>query len=74
MIIIGMEQIALTQDKKRAQVQSVLLLTDGLANNGLVSQAGIIQEMKKMQDLGLGAVCRTSQREQVQMVACSNLK
>lgn len=51
-----MEQIALTQAGERAQVQSVLLLTDGHANQGLVSQVDIVREMKNMQDLGLGAV------------------
>ncbi len=52
----GMEQVALTCGGEKAQVQSVLLLTDGLANNWITTKDGIIAEMKKMQDQGLGAV------------------
>ena len=51
-----MEQIGLTHGGERAQVQSVLLLTDGLANQGISSKEGILAEMKKMQDQGLDAV------------------
>ena len=51
-----MEQIALTCGGEKAQVQSVLLLTDGLANCWITQKNGIIAEMKKMQELGLGAV------------------
>ncbi len=51
-----MEQISLTSDGKKAQVQSVLLLTDGIANCWITSKNGIVAEMKKMQDLGIGAV------------------
>jgi hypothetical protein len=52
-----MEQIALTQgDAEKAPVQSVLLLTDGHANQGLVSKLHIVQAMKNMQEKGLGAL------------------
>ena len=56
MYSLGMEQIALTNGGEKAQVQSVLLLTDGHANHWITSKDGIVAEMKKMQDLGLGAV------------------
>ena len=47
----GMQQIGLTAGQKgRAQVQSVLLLTDGLANEGIKSKDGILGEMRKLQD------------------------
>ena len=52
----GMEQVALTNGGEKAQVQSVLLLTDGLANHGITHKAGIIDQMTKMQNEGLGAV------------------
>ena len=46
-----MQQIGLTAGRKgRAQVQSVLLLTDGLANEGIKSKDGILGEMRKLQD------------------------
>ena len=46
-----MQQIVLTAGQKgRAQVQSVLLLTDGLANEGIKSKDGILGEMRKLQD------------------------
>ena len=46
-----MQQIGLTASRKgRAQVQSVLLLTDGLANEGIKSKDGILGEMRKLQD------------------------
>lgn len=51
-----MEQIGLTHGGEKAQVQSVLLLTDGLANQGITSKEGILAEMRKMQDQGLHAV------------------
>ena len=47
----GMQQIVLTAGQEgRAQVQSVLLLTDGLANEGIKSKDGILGEMRKLQD------------------------
>ena len=52
----GMEQIALTYGGDHAQVQSVLLLTDGHANHGITSKDRIVEEMKKMQEQGLHAV------------------
>ena len=51
-----MQQIALTSGGDNAQVQSVLLLTDGQANRGITSKVGILSEMKKMQEQGLHAV------------------
>ena len=45
----GMQQIAFCEGE-RAQVQSVLLLTDGLANAGITTTEGILQEMKKIQN------------------------
>ena len=45
-----MEQITLTHGGERTQIQSVLLLSDGLANEGITSKGGILSEMKKMQD------------------------
>ena len=45
-----MKQIVLTAgDDSRAQVQSVLLLTDGLANEGIKTKDGILGEMRKLQ-------------------------
>ena len=52
----GMEQIALTQGEEKAHVQSVLLLTDGLANQGIMYKDGIINQMKIIQNIGLGTV------------------
>ena len=47
----GMQQIGLTAGQKgQAQVQSVLLLTDGLANEGIKTKDGILGEMRKLQD------------------------
>ena len=51
-----MEQIALTYGGDHAQVQSVLLLTDGHANHGITSKEAIVEEIKKMQEQGLHAV------------------
>ena len=56
-----MEQIALTSGGDNAQVQSVLLLTDGLANQGITSKEQILAEMKKMQEQGLHAVSTVSE-------------
>ena len=61
LIVLGMEQIALTYGGDTAQVQSVLLLTDGLANQGITSKGGILAEMKKMQEQGLHAVSVVSE-------------
>ena len=44
-----MEQIAFCKGE-HAQVQSVLLLTDGLANEGIQGREGILGEMRKIQD------------------------
>ena len=35
---------------ERAQVQSVLLLTDGLANEGVTGKEGILAKMRELQD------------------------
>ncbi len=48
-----MEQVASTYGEERSQVQSVLLLTDGLANHGITNKPGILEQMKKMQNEGL---------------------
>ena len=48
LLISGMEQIAFATGEK-AQVQSVLLLTDGLANEGIKTKDGILAEMTKLQ-------------------------
>ena len=46
----GMHQVILTAGQEgRAQVQSVLLLTDGLVNRGIKSKDGILGEMRKLQ-------------------------
>ncbi len=57
---VGMEQIAVTNAEEKSQVQSVLLLTDGLANYGIRSTAEIVEQMKVMQDKGIGAVSTSS--------------
>ena len=54
--LTGMEQVALTNGQEKAQIQSVLLLTDGLANHGITSKTGILNVMEQMQKEGLGAV------------------
>ena len=51
-----MEQVAVTNGLEKSQVQSVLLLTDGLANHGITHKAGILSRMEKMQNEGLSAV------------------
>ena len=48
--ILGMEEVAYNSGSKKAKVQSVLLLTDGQANQGVSSKEGILAEMKKLQD------------------------
>ncbi len=44
-----MKQITTSQEQK-SQVRSVLLLTDGLANNGIRVPAVIIKKIKKLQE------------------------
>ena len=44
-----MEQVAFCQGE-HAQVQSVLLLTDGLANEGIQGKDSILAEMVKLQN------------------------
>ena len=48
--ILGMEEVAYNSGSNKAKVQSVLLLTDGQANQGVSSKEGILAEMKKLQD------------------------
>ena len=55
-ICTGMEQIATSKSEEKAKVQSVLLLTDGLANEGITGTANIINQIKKFQVEGMGAV------------------
>ena len=45
----GMEQVVQCTGE-RAQVQSVLLLTDGLANEGVRGTEGILAKMRELQD------------------------
>ena len=45
----GMEQVAFCTGE-HAQVQSVLLLTDGLANEGIQGKEGILGAMRRMQN------------------------
>ena len=42
----GMQEIA-SRGKDSGRVQSVLLLTDGIANEGIYKTDGILDEMKK---------------------------
>ena len=45
-----MEEIAYNSGPEKAQVQSVLLLTDGLANQGVTTKDGILAEMMRIQN------------------------
>ena len=45
-----MKEIAYHSDPERAKVQSVLLLTDGVANEGEITKAGILAQMLKIQN------------------------
>ena len=47
-----MEEVAYNSgaDHEKAKVQSVLLLTDGLANQGVRTKDGIIAEMMRIQN------------------------
>lgn len=52
-----MEQVANTKgDEEKGMVQSVLLLTDGLANEGITGTANILNVIKKYQEEGKEAV------------------
>jgi len=51
-----MEQVARTKEQEKSQVQSVLLLTDGLANQGITYKSGILDQMEKIQNEGVKAV------------------
>ena len=46
----GMEEIAYNSGPEKAQVQSVLLLTDGLANQGVTTREGILGEVVRIQN------------------------
>jgi hypothetical protein len=48
-LVKGMEEVVGCKGE-RAQVQSVLLLTDGLANEGVKDMEGILAEMRRLQD------------------------
>ena len=45
-----MEEIAYHSGPEKAKVQSVLLLTDGVANKGLKTKEGILAQMLKIQN------------------------
>ena len=45
-----MEEIAYHSGPEKANVQSVLLLTDGVANKGLKTKEGILAQMLKIQN------------------------
>ena len=62
-----MEQIATSKGEEKAKVQSVLLLTDGLANEGITGTANIINQIKKFQEEGMGAVSMGASGEQLFM-------
>eukprot|EP00731_Ephydatia_muelleri_P001021 Em0001g1021a len=48
-LLKGMEEIAYNSGPEKAKVQSVLLLTDGLANQGVTTRDGILAEMMRIQ-------------------------
>jgi Ca-activated chloride channel family protein len=48
-LVRGMEEVVQSAGE-RAQVQSVLLLTDGLANQGVRDTEGILAKMRELQD------------------------
>ena len=45
-----MEEVAYNSGPDKAKVQSVLLLTDGLANQGVTTKDGILAEMMRIQN------------------------
>ena len=47
---LGMEEVAYNSGPDKAKVQSVLLLTDGLANQGVTTKDGILAEMMRIQN------------------------
>ncbi|KAL5515927.1 hypothetical protein EMCRGX_G001172 [Ephydatia muelleri] len=49
-LLKGMEEIAYNSGSEKAKVQSVLLLTDGLANQGVRTKDGILAEMMRIQN------------------------
>ncbi|KAL5516342.1 hypothetical protein EMCRGX_G001637 [Ephydatia muelleri] len=49
-LLKGMEEIAYHSGPEKANVQSVLLLTDGVANKGLKTKEGILAQMLKIQN------------------------
>ena len=58
-----MHQVVLTAGQEgRAQVQSVLLLTDGLVNRGIKSKDEILGEMRKLQSPPAGRHSRKVSR------------
>ena len=58
-----MHQVILTAGQEgQAQVQSVLLLTDGLVNRGVKSKDGILGEMRKLQSPPAGRHSRKVSR------------
>ena len=49
-LLSGMKEIAYKSGPEKAQVQSVLLFTDGLANQGVRTKDGILAEMMQIQN------------------------
>ena len=47
--ILGMEEVTYHSGSDRAKVQSVLLLTDGLATHGVITMDGILAKMRTIQ-------------------------
>ena len=47
--VAGMQEIAYNSGSSKAKVQSVLLLTDGLATDGVITKEGILAAMLTIQ-------------------------
>ena len=58
MCCLGMEEV-IGRTGEKAQVASVLLLTDGLANVGISNREGIMEQMRKLLDPSPGKTVRT---------------
>lgn len=74
-VVIGMEQI-IGRVNEKAQVASVLLLTDGLANVGISNREGIMEEMRKIIDPPSGHTVRYFDCKIIYFITfyCSHLK
>ena len=65
----GMEEVVGCRGE-RAQVQSVLLLTDGLANEGVRDTEGILAQMRELQNPPVAGDVAPKVREQSYLVLC----